>query len=189
MTAGALTSAVLDGQSGPCVRLARLDDAAAIQQIYAHFVLNSLGSFEENPPDEAEIRRRMAEVQARGHPYIVALDEAGDVVGYTYVGPFRLRSSYRFTVEDSIYVAAGRERQGLGRLLLSSLIERCTAVGLRQMVAVIGDSGNRASRSLHAACGFVDAGRFPAIGYKHGRWVDIVMMQRSLGPGASRPPG
>lgn len=170
------------------IRPSRDDDIPAIAAIYGHHVLHGLASFEEVPPDEAEIARRRADILARNLPYLTAeLD--GRVVGYAYAGLYRPRSAYRFSVEDSIYVAADAPRRGIGRALLSDLIARCAALGYRQMVAVIGDTGNTASIALHAALGFRVVGTLPSVGFKHGRWVDSVFMQRPLGAGDSLLPG
>jgi L-amino acid N-acyltransferase YncA len=158
-------------------------DLAAIAAIYAHHVRTGFGSFEEVPPDAAELARRRGEVLARDLPYLVASDGGMAILGYAYASPYRTRWAYCFSVEDSIYVAPGAERRGIGHALLSGLIERCTAAGYRQMVAVIGDSGNAGSISLHARLGFRQVGMLPAIGFKHGRWVDSVLMQRDLGAG------
>lgn len=162
-------------------------DLVVIAAIYEHHVRVGLGSFEEIPPSVAEIARRRTDVLARNLPYLVAAS-AGAILGYAYAAPFRARSAYRFSVEDSIYVAPGAGRQGIGRALLTELVSRCTAQGYRQMVAVIGDSGNVASIGLHESLGFRRVGLLPAIGFKHGRWVDSVLMQRDLGDGAATPP-
>lgn len=169
------------------LRDACANDAAAIQEIYATHVLTGLASFEEVPPDAAEMARRMAVIQARSLPYIVAECD-GRIGGYAYASPFRERSAYRYTVEDSVYIAKDALRRGLGRALLSEVIARCTAAGYRQMIAVIGDSANQGSVGLHTHLGFETVGTMPAVGFKFGRWVDSVRMQRSLGPGASTPP-
>lgn len=169
------------------VRPAREDDIPAVQQIYADHVLTGLASFEEVPPDAAEMARRRAEVSARGLPYIVA-EVDGRVSGFAYASPFRSRSAYRYTVEDSVYVARDSLRRGVGRALLGAVIESCTELGYRQMIAVIGDSANAGSIGLHAHMGFEPIGTMPAVGFKFGRWVDTVRMQRALGPGASQPP-
>jgi L-amino acid N-acyltransferase YncA len=163
-------------------------DVAAIAAIYAHHVRHGLGSFEEEPPGAVEMARRRAEVLANQLPHLVAAGPAGAVLGYAYAAPFRTRSAYRFSVEDSVYVAADAGRRGVGRALLAELIRRCTAQGYRQMVAVIGDSSNAASIRLHEDQGFRPAGLLPAIGFKHGRWVDSVLMQRALGSGAGTAP-
>ncbi len=162
-------------------------DVAAITAIYAWNVLNGLGTFEEIPPDEAEMSRRRRAFLDRGLPYLVAeLD--GEVLGYCYAGPFRLRAAYRFTVEDSVYVSPKAVGKGVGKALLEALIASCEALGLRQMCAVIGDSGNAASIGLHAALGFEKMGVFPSMGHKFGRWVDLVWMQRSLNGGGETQP-
>ena len=169
------------------IRDSRDSDVATIHQIYAHHVLTGLGSFEETPPSLDEIARRRLEILGHGLPYLVA-ESAGRLLGYAYAGQFRQRSAYRYSVEDSIYVAPDAQRHGIGRRMLDELIERCTALGYRQMLAVIGDSANHASIGVHRAAGFADVARLPAVGFKFGRWVDIVMMQRALGPGQSTLP-
>lgn len=164
------------------MRPATLADLPVIQSIYAHHVMQGLASYEEVPPDVDEMRRRFAEVTERALPYLVAVS-GGVVVGYGYCTLFRTRSAYRFTLEDSVYVRDGLQGKGIGRALLSVLIERCTALGYRQMVAVIGDSGNAGSIGLHASLGFLRSGLLRSTGFKFGRWVDTVMMQRPLGVG------
>jgi phosphinothricin acetyltransferase len=168
------------------IRLAVESDAEALASIYGHHVLNGLGTFEETPPSPREMASRLAAVQSHGLPWLVAED--GEVAGYAYVSPFRTRAAYRFVVEDSVYVAPGRIGQGVGRALLSDLISRCEAMGRRQMIAIIGDSENLGSIALHAALGFTTIGVAPAVGWKRERWVDVVWMQRPLGPGAATPP-
>lgn len=163
------------------------DDIPAITTIYAHAVLHGVASFELAPPDEAEMARRRDAVLAAGYPYLVA-ERDGAVVGYAYVSAYRTRPAYRFAVENTIYVAPALHRAGIGRALLPVLIDRCTKQGFRIMVAVIGDSANHASIGLHASCGFAHAGLLPGIGWKHGRWLDSVMMTLPLGPGTSTPP-
>ena len=164
-------------------------DLNAIQRIYAHHVLYGLASFEETPPDAAELTRRWRAIADAGLPYLCATDgEDGAIAGYAYAGPYRPRSAYSFSVEDSVYVAPGAAGRGVGRALLRRLIDICTDLGKRQMIAVIGDSGNSASIALHRACGFELAGTFTAIGFKHGRWVDSVLMQRALGRGSDTLP-
>lgn len=169
------------------LREAQPADLAAVRRIYAHHVLNGLASFELEPPDEAEMRRRREAVAERGLPFLVA-ELRGEVRGFAYAGPYRARPAYRFTVEDSVYVAPDALGHGLGRALLGELIRRCGALGFRQMVAVIGDSGNRASIRLHEALGFSHAGLLRSVGFKFGRWVDSVLMQRGLGEGDAIPP-
>ena len=159
----------------------------AIQAVYAHHVLHGLASFEETAPDVAEMARRRAEVVGRGLPHLVAMG-GGRVLGYACAGPWRTRPAYRFTLEDSVYVAPDAVGRGVGGLLLATLLRDCEAWGGRQMVAVIGDSGNTASIRLHARAGFREAGTLRAVGFKLGRWVDTVLMQRPLGPGAEALP-
>lgn len=162
-------------------------DLPQIQAIYAHHVTTGLASFEETPPDLAEMTRRHDTLLAAGYPYLVA-EQAGSILGYAYAGAYRARPAYRFTVENSIYVRHDLRRGGIGRLLLPALIEACAARGYRQMIAVIGDSANAASIGLHAAFGFHTIGILPSIGFKFGRWVDSVLMQRALGDGDSTSP-
>ena len=172
---------------GLIIRPSRDDDIDAIAAIYAHHVLNGLASFEEIPPAVEEMARRRGDIVARGLPYLVAERDAR-VVGYCYAGPFRPRIGYRYTLEDSIYIDAGEVGRGIGRRLLAPVIERCTELGYRQMVAVIGGRETVASIRLHEALGFKHIGVFPAIGFKFGRWIDTVLMQRGLGPGAGTLP-
>ncbi|MCC6471138.1 MAG: N-acetyltransferase [Alphaproteobacteria bacterium] len=170
------------------VRDAGLDDLPAVAAIYGHHVLYGLGSFEEQPPDLAEITKRFRAVAEAGLPYLVATLD-GKVAGYAYAGPFRPRPAYRHTVENSVYVAPGMDGRGIGRALLAALVERCTALGRRQMVAVIGGAyENAGSARVHAALGFKEAALLRAVGWKFGRWVDVLMMQRPLGPGSDLPP-
>lgn len=166
----------------PVVRDSRDEDVPAIQAIYAHHVLHGFGSFEEVPPDLAEMARRRQGVLAARLPYLVA-ESADEILGYAYASPFRPRTAYRFTVENSIYVAENTVGRGIGRVLLDVLIRRCTEAGARQMIAIIGDSGNSASIGLHARAGFQHVGILRSVGLKKGRWVDIVTMQRALGEG------
>jgi L-amino acid N-acyltransferase YncA len=175
------------GKLPVALRAAEPGDFAAIHDIYRHHVLNGLASFEVEPPDRVELERRHADVRARNLPYLVALSD-GRLIGYAYAGPFRTRPAYRFTVEDSIYIAPDAIGRGVGRALLGALIERCSALDLRQMIAVIGDSGNQGSIALHRALGFGQPFVLEGAGFKFGRWVDIVLMQRPLGPGAGAPP-
>ncbi|MGE0151741.1 MAG: N-acetyltransferase family protein [Reyranellaceae bacterium] len=162
-------------------------DIAQIQSIYSHHVLHGAASFEEVPPDLAEMSARFAALKARNMPYVAAVED-GRILGYAYAGPYRPRSAYRFTVEDSIYLAPDAAGRGLGRTLLAEIIARSTALGMRQMIAVIGDSANVASIGLHRALGFEMIGTFPAIGFKFGRWIDSVLMQRALGDGQATLP-
>ena len=169
------------------IRDATEDDVATIQAIYAHHVDHGLASFEEIPPDLAEISRRRDVARDHDLPYLVAVRD-GAVRGFAYASPFRNRPAYRYTIEDSVYVAPDALGTGIGSALLSVLIERCTKRGFRQMVAVIGDSDNQASIELHAKHGFLQSGLMPAVGFKFGRWVDSVRMQRPLGPGDTTLP-
>lgn len=174
----------------PLVRDAQRADLDRIQAIYAHHVLHGLASFEETPPDLAEITRRFDDTLARGLPYLVAeAKDAGGILGYAYAGPYRSRPAYRFTVENSVYVAPGSEGQDIGRALMAELIERCAAAGCRQMVAIIGGSENLASIRLHEAFGFTNTGTIRSVGFKFGRWVDSVLMQLPLGEGDETLPG
>jgi L-amino acid N-acyltransferase YncA len=160
---------------------------AAVQAIYAHHVLHGLATFEEEPPSTAELIGRRAAVLALGLPYLVAeLD--GQVAGYSYATHYRARPAYRFSIEDSVYVADGMRGRGIGAALLGELIERCDAGPWRQMIAIIGDSGNAGSIALHRRLGFQMVGTLTGAGFKLGRWVDTVLMQRALGPGAGAPP-
>lgn len=167
------------------VRDAREADIAAVQEIYAHHVLHGLTSFEETPPSTEEMIGRREAVLRLGLPYLVA-EMDGRIVGYSYASSYRPRPAYRHTVEDSVYVRDGLAGHGIGRALLGMLIRRCEAGPWRQMLAVIGDSANDASIGLHRAHGFVPVGRLDAVGFKFGRWVDSVLMQRPLGADASR---
>lgn len=170
------------------VRPSRDDDIATISAIYGHHVLNGLASFEEVPPEVEEMARRRRDILARGLPYLVA-EAGGRVLGYCYAGPFRPRVGYRFSLEDSIYVDPDTVGRGIGRALLSAVLARCEELGYRQMIAVIGGSETLPSIRLHAALGFTQVGVFTGIGFKFGRWVDTVLMQRTLGPGAGTLPG
>lgn len=168
------------------VRSCTRDDMAAVYEIYAREVREGTASFELEPPSLAEMTARFAAIEAAGLPYVVAeLD--GQVAGYAYAGPYRPRPAYRYTVEDSVYVARFARRQGVGQALLAAVIERADAHGMRQMVAIIGDSAHTASIALHARAGFRLVGTLAHVGWKFGRWLDTVIMQRPLGPGAATP--
>jgi L-amino acid N-acyltransferase YncA len=169
------------------VRDATEADAAAIAAIYGHAVLHGFGTFETVPPDAAWIDGRRREVQGYGLPFVVVEGE-GRVLGYAYAGPFRARPGYRYTVEDSVYVAPDAQGRGVGRAALSAVLTACEARGMRQVVAVIGDSENAGSIGLHRALGFEPAGVGRSFGHKLGRWVDIVWMQKALNGGDTRPP-
>jgi phosphinothricin acetyltransferase len=171
------------------VRLALVEDLPAIHAIYAHHVLHGLGSFEEEPPSLEELRGRFDEVAGRGLPYLVA-EFGGVVAGFGYCALYRARSAYRHALEDSVYVGQDVQGRGVGSALLSELIRRCEALGYRQLIAVIGDSAHTASLGLHQAHGFLRVGTLRSVGFKFGRWVDSVIMQRPLGAGdATRPRG
>jgi L-amino acid N-acyltransferase YncA len=168
------------------LRAAEALDMPVITALYADHVRAGSASFELDPPDEAELTRRWSDVVAHGLPYLVAVRDE-HVVGYAYAGPYRPRPAYRFTVEDSIYIRPDCGGQGIGRMLLDAVIVACERVDLRQMIAVIGDSANAPSIRLHAAAGFTHAGLLSSVGWKFGRWLDVVLMQRTLGPGDTRP--
>ncbi len=182
--------------AGPPVRVrdARRGDLADIREIYAHHVLHGLASFEETPPDLAEVTRRFEATLAHGLPYLAAEAEAAGpgaepaLRGYAYASPYRPRPAYRYSVENSLYVAPGLEGQGIGRALLEELIRRCTALGFRQMIAVIGDSSHLPSIKFHESLGFTQAGHLRSVGFKFERWVDSVILQRPLGPGDASLP-
>ena len=162
------------------VRPATPADMDQVQAIYAYYVTRSAASFEEEVPSVAEMQRRRDDVIDRNLPYLVAEDD-GEVLGYTYAGPWRPRSAYRYTVEDSIYVAPFVQGRGIGKALLGALIDRCTELGYRRMIAVIGDSANQGSIGLHRSLGFRQEGVLRGVGLKFGRWVDVVIMHRVLG--------
>lgn len=173
--------------NAPVIRPATPADAPVLAAIYGDACLHGIGTFEEAAPSADEMAARMAAIVARGLPYHVAeLD--GAVAAYAYASPFRPRSGYRFTVEDSVYVAPSAKGRGLGKLLLTRAIADCEAMGLRQMVAVIGGSENAGSIALHRSLGFSHQGVLPAVGFKLGLWLDVVFMQRPLNAGADTPP-
>ena len=169
------------------VRDAWDEDLGAIARIYARHVREGLATFEEIPPTIAELRARRTAILEAGLPYLVA-ELRAEVVGYAYASAYRPRPAYRYTVEDSVYVEEDSCGQGIGSALLGALIERCEAGPWRQMLAVIGHSGNRGSIALHRRFGFRTTGTFASVGFKLGRWVDTVLMQRPLGPGDRSPP-
>ena len=169
------------------IRAATFADIPAITRIYAHAVEHGTASFELTPPDEPEMSRRMQAIIDGKFPYFVA-EIGGAVAGYAYASLYRTRPAYRFTVEDSVYVAPHIHRRGVGKALLMKLIESCTALGFRQMIAVIGDSDQAASIGVHRTCGFAPAGNLKSIGWKFGRWLDTPLMQLTLGPGATSAP-
>lgn len=169
------------------IRPADAADIPAITAIYGESVTNGTASFELTPPSVDEVGRRFATLCEAGYPWLAAAGDGG-MVGYAYAGPYRPRPGYGNTIEDSVYVAPEAQGHGIGRALLTVLIDQCTADGFRQMIAVIGDSGNTASIRLHQSLGFAAVGTFSAVGWKHGRWLDSVLMQRPLGPGGTIPP-
>lgn len=173
---------------GVTLRACEEADLPAVTAIYADAVATGRASFELDPPDLPEMARRRAALVAGGYPYLVA-ERAGAVVAYAYAGPYRTRPAYRGTLETSVYVRPDEIGRGLGRRLLAGLVAAAEEAGFRQMVAVIGDSANAASISLHAALGFHHVGVLRSVGWKHGTWIDTVLMQRSLGPGDGAPPG
>ncbi|KQV20459.1 GCN5 family acetyltransferase [Rhizobium sp. Root1203] len=169
------------------LRDASFSDLDAITEIYRESVLNGVASYEIVPPDSTEVARRYSAVIEQGYPYITALDHDGTLLGYAYASAFRTRPAYRWMVEDSIHMAPEARGKGVGKLLLAELIARCTALGFRQMVAVVGGA-HPASIALHAVLGFEETGRLRGTGYKHGRWLDTMIMQRALGEGATTDP-
>ncbi len=185
MTGGSPPQPSRDGE--PTVRDSVDADVPAIQAIYAPYVDRGFASFEEAAPDRDEMARRRAAIHAGGYPYLVA-EIDGAVVGYAYAAPFRPRSAYRYTVENTVYVAADATGRGAGRALLGALIDRCAALGYRQMVAVVGDTANAPSVRLHEALGFRMTSTLKSVGFKFGRWVDTIVLQRPLGEGDGTMP-
>ena len=171
----------------PIIRPSREEDIPAITAIYAHHVLNSTGTFETEAPSEQDMTMRRADVLGKGLPYLVALD-AGVVVGFAYGNWFKPRPAYRYSVEDSIYLAPHQHSKGLGRAMLAELMACCEAVGIRKMMAIVGDSANTSSVGVHLALGFEQIGKIDACGWKFGTWRDIVIMQKTLGLGDTQPP-
>lgn len=171
------------------IRDAEPADLPAITAIYAHHVLRGTGTFEEDPPSEEEMAARIRGVQDKGWAWLVAEEEEGQILGYAYFNQFRPRSAYRFTGEDSVYVRDDVRGQGVGKALVAALLERAEAAGFRQMFAVIGDSENVGSIGLHLSLGFRRVGVLRAAGVKFGRWIDVVFMQRPVGPGDAEMPG
>lgn len=168
------------------IRASTADDLPAITAIYEEAVLHGTGTFELEPPDHTEMARRRDDVLSKGLPWLVA-ERAGQVLGYAYANHFRPRRAYRFCLEDSIYLHPQARGLGLGKQLLTELLARCEAAGARQVLAVIGDSANAGSIGVHRALGFEHTGLLKASGWKFGRWLDVVLMQRSLGPGDQQP--
>lgn len=169
------------------IRLATPEDIPQIQQIYAHHVLSSTTTFEEIPPDESEMARRLSQVRSLDLPWLVA--EQGDrILGYCYAAPYRPRPAYRYTIEDSIYLADGESGKGIGHELLAALLAQCEQGPWRQIIAVIAGTQNQSSIALHRKLGFSHVGTQPDTGYKFGQWIDVVFMQRALGAGGTHPP-
>lgn len=171
----------------PVIRPACDKDIALVHGIYSHHVRHGTASWEISPPSLDEMTERFRGIAVIGLPYLVA-DWNDNIVGFAYAGPFRPREGYRYTVEDSIYIAEGYQGQGLGRALLTALIDQATSLGYRQMIAVIGDSANQGSMVLHQRLGFAPVGRLHQSGFKFGRWLDTVFMQRALGEGGNSLP-
>ncbi len=169
------------------IRSAREADVSAITDIYAHHVLHGLATFEIEPPTLAEMTRRYQSLVANGFPYFVATVNQ-TVVGYAYAGAYHGRPAYRHTLENSVYLEHTQTGRGIGRRLLEELVRECERRGFRQMLAIIGNSANRASIRMHERCGFALIGTFRSVGFKHGCWLDTVLMQRSLGKGDEAPP-
>jgi L-amino acid N-acyltransferase YncA len=182
-----LASLAMSTLAALTIRDARDADVARIRDIYAHHVLHGLASFEEQPPSLEEMARRRQDLLGKALPCFVAEAE-GRVLGYAYANHYRPRIAYRFTLEDSVYIDPDAIGRGVGRRLLDALLARATALGYRQMVAVIGDSDHQASIGLHRRAGFELIGILPAVGFKFGRWVDSVLMQRALGAGSATLP-
>jgi L-amino acid N-acyltransferase YncA len=169
------------------LRDAMPDDMEAVARIYRHYVETTVFTFEEVPPTAEEMRGRLRTLRQSGLPWRVA-EAAGAMIGYAYAAPFRARSAYRYTLENSVYIAHDQARRGVGVALMRDVIRLCTAAGYRQMMAVIGDSANQASIAFHARLGFRTIGHEEAVGFKFGRWVDVVQMQLALGDGGRAVP-
>jgi phosphinothricin acetyltransferase len=171
----------------PLIRPSTDSDVAAITAVYGHHVLHSTGTFETDPPTEADMAQRRRDVLARGLPWLVAEDAKGGVIGFAYCNWFKPRAAYRFSAEDSVYLHPDAQARGLGRALLAELERQAQAAGVRKLIAVIGDSANAGSVGLHRAMGFQNVGTISACGWKFDRWLDIVLMEKAIGPGATRP--
>ena len=171
----------------PIIRPSNDADIVGITAIYAHHVLNSTGTFETEAPSVQDMTNRRADVLGKGLPYLVAVDD-DKVIGFAYGNWFKPRPAYRYSVEDSIYLAPDQHSKGLGRALLAELMARCEAVGIRKMMAIVGDSANAGSVGVHLALGFEQVGKIDACGWKFGAWRDIVIMQKTLGLGDTQPP-
>ena len=170
------------------VRASQEADITAITAIYAHHVLHGTGTFETDPPNEADMAQRRRDVLGRALPWLVAEDASGQVIGYAYCNWFKPRAAYRFSAEDSIYLHPNAQARGLGRALLAELERQAQAAGVRKLIAVIGDSANAGSVGLHRAMGFQDVGTIASCGWKFDRWLDIVLMEKAIGPGATQAP-
>lgn len=171
----------------PLIRPSRDEDIPAITAIYAHHVLHSTGTFETEAPGVADMTARRADVLSKGLPYLVA-EQDGRIAGFAYGNWFKPRPAYRYSVEDSIYLAPDVHRKGLGRILLAELLARCETAGIRKVMAIIGDSANAGSVGVHLALGFEEVGKIKSCGWKFGAWRDIVIMQKTLGLGDTQPP-
>ena len=171
----------------PHIRPSRDEDIPAITAIYAHHVLHGTGTFETDPPNEANMTARRADVLSKGLPYLVA-EHDGKVAGFAYGNWFKPRPAYRYSLEDSIYLAPDLQRKGLGRALMAELLAQFEAVGIRKVMAIIGDSANAGSVGIHQAFGFTQVGIVESCGWKLGAWRDIVIMQKTLGVGDTQPP-
>lgn len=171
----------------PLIRPSRSEDISTITAIYAHHVLHGTGTFETEPPDVNDMAARRADVLSKGLPYLVA-EEDGKIAGFAYGNWFKPRSAYRYSVEDSIYLAPGLQRKGLGRALLAELLAQCETAGIRKVMAIVGDTANAGSVGVHLAVGFKQVGVIEACGWKFGAWRDIVIMQKTLGSGSTVPP-
>ena len=171
----------------PLIRNTVQPDLLEVQKIYAQYVLNTFATFEITPPDQDELTRRWQNIINDGFPYLIA-EMDHKVVGYAYASKYRLRSAYEYTIENSVYVSPNFIGQGVGKTLLNNLIQKCTSLGYRQMIAIIGGSDNNSSISLHEKCGFYKIGIMPSTGYKLEQWVDSVMMQKELGEGDKTTP-
>lgn len=178
-----------EGGHETVIRACVENDMRAVSDIYRHHVLHSPATFEITPPAYEEMLERYRTIKKGGFVYLVAEAE-GEIAGYAYVSTYRARPAYRFTVENSVYIRPGYERRGLGRMLLQALLEECAKKPIRQVIAVIGDSANAASIELHRNLGFAMIGTFRSVGYKFGRWLDSVLMQKEIGEGDRlKPPG
>ncbi len=172
----------------PTIRPCEDGDIPAVTALYAHHVLHGTGTFETEPPTEADMRARRSEVLARRLPYLVMADDEGALAGFAYCNWFKPRPAYRYSAEDSVYLAPGRQGRGQGRSLLQALVDEAGRAGVRKLIAVIGDSSNAGSIGVHRSLGFTQAGMLRDCGWKFGRWLDVVLMEKSLGAGSATPP-